>query len=84
MPKDEWIAGSNFYKLKDDNIKDLIQEERIINAYIWYILKGFSMEREPMPLRVKIATENGRGDEKETLEVFITNHFKTTDNIEDK
>lgn len=84
VPKDELIAGSNFYKLKDDNIKDLIQEERIINAYIWYILKGFSMEREPMPLRVKIATENGRGDEKETLEVFITNNFKTTDNIDDK
>ena len=34
---DEIIKGLEYYKIKDDNIKDLVKEERIINAYTWYM-----------------------------------------------
>ena len=42
VSKEELFDGCEYYKLKDDNIKSLINGDRIINAYIHYIIDGFN------------------------------------------
>ena len=58
---DEIIDGVEYYKIKDDNIKDLVRENRMINAYIWYIINEFDMIRRKPPQSIL----NNREIEKE-------------------
>jgi len=53
VEKDKLIEGCSYYKLKDDGIKDLIAEDRIINSYIWYILNNFINEVPKEPEEIK-------------------------------
>ena len=44
VPREELIENVPFLKLKDDNIKDFIKEDRIIDAYTLYILNAQTHE----------------------------------------
>ena len=78
VDKTELIEGCSFLKLKDDNIKSLIDEPRIYNAYIHYILNNFYNPRMDTPDSVKITTEICKGDNVITIEDFIIRNFRTT------
>jgi len=84
VEEDELIEGIKYLKLKDDNIKTLINEERIINAYIHYILEGFKIKREKMPEIIKNSTIIGKISEKLTIEEFIIRNFKNTNDDKDR
>jgi len=55
---DELIDGVPFLKLKDDNIKEFIKQDRIIDAYTLYILNAFTNPRMKTPENIKFSTEN--------------------------
>ena len=84
VDKENLVEGVKFLKLKDDNIKTLINEDRIINAYIHYILDGFTLERQKTPEVVKNSTLIGETDDKLKVEDFIIKNFKNTDDDKDK
>ena len=78
VEKDELVEGCSFLKLKDDKIKSLIEEPRIYNAYLHYVLKSFNDNRMTTPESVKITTQICKGDNVITVEDFIIKNFKTT------
>ena len=78
VEKDELVEGCSFLKLKDDKIKSLIEEPRIYNAYLHYVLKSFNGNRMTTPESVKITTQICKGDNVITVEDFIIKNFKTT------
>jgi hypothetical protein len=84
VDKTELIEGCSFLKLKDDNIKSLIDEPRIYNAYIHYILNNFYNPRMDTPDSVKITTEICKGDNVITIEDFIIRNFRTTTDKKDR
>lgn len=84
VEKDELIDGIPFLKLKDDNIKELIKENRIIDAYTLYILNSFTNPRMETPKSIKNSTEINNGEEKLTIEQFIIQNFKTTNDDKDR
>jgi len=84
VKKEELIEGCEYYKLKDDNIKDLIKQDRIINAYSWYILNNFLDEVPEEPEEIKISTEINNKTEQQPVESFIFKNFKNTDDKNDK
>lgn len=84
VSQEELIPNVPFLKLKDDTIKQLIKEPRIIDAYTLYILKHFNNIRMPTPKSIKISTEVNKIDEPITKEQFVINNFITTNNIDDK
>lgn len=73
-----------YYKIKDDSIKELIKEDRIIDAYIWYIIKEFDITRRKPPLSIILNKNIGNEDKKMTLEEYILDNYKTTDNNKDR
>ena len=81
VKKEDLIKGCEYYKLKDDNIKDFIKLDRIINAYSWYILNNYLPEAPEEPEEIKLSTDTNNQKEKEPIETFIFNNFK---NIDDK
>lgn len=84
VSKEELIEGCQYYKLKDDNIKDLINEDRIINAYIHYILKGFNDCVPIVPDEIKVSTETNNKPPELSVEQFIFKNFRNTDDKNDK
>lgn len=84
VKKEELIEGCEYYKLKDDNIKDLIKQDRIINAYSWYILNNFLDEVPEEPEEIKISTEVNNNTGQEPVEIFIFKNFKNTDDKNNK
>jgi len=81
---DELIEGVSYLKLKDDEIKDLICEERIIDAYTLYILDAYKAVRDKTPEAIKNAVMATKPDEKMTVEQFLLKNFKTTTNENDR
>lgn len=84
VDSEDIIEGIEYYKLKDDTIKDLINEDRIINAYIWYIINEFNMIRRKPPLSIINNMNLDKEDEVLTLDKYLINNYKTTDNNKDK
>lgn len=82
--KEDLVEGVKFLKLKDDNIKTLINEDRIINAYIHYIIDGFTLERQKTPEVIKNSTLIGETDDKLKVEDFIIKKFKNSDDDKDR
>jgi hypothetical protein len=82
--KDELIEGCKYYKLRDDNIKDLINEDRIINAYIHYIIDGFNDCIPKVPEEIKVSTETNNKPDGISVEQYIFNNFKNTNDKNDK
>jgi hypothetical protein len=70
--------------LKDDNIKEFIKEERIIDAYTLYILNAFSNPRMNIPISIKNSTELNNEEKEMTDEQFVLNYFITTNDDKDR
>ena len=84
VSKEELIPNNLFLRLKDDNIKDFIKEDRIIDAYTLYILNAFSNPRMDTPENVKISTKINNGETEINAETFIIKHFQTTNDSKDR
>ena len=84
VSKDELIDNIEFLKLKDDNIKMFIKEDRIIDAYTLYILNSFTNPRMNTPLNIKNSTEINYGEIIITVEQFILNNFKNSNDGKDR
>jgi hypothetical protein len=82
--KEELIEGVPFLKLKDDNIKDFIKQDRIIDAYTLYILNAFTNPRMITPQVIKNSTEINNGEVEMTVEQFIITNFKNSDDGKDR
>jgi hypothetical protein len=82
---DELIEGVPFLKLKDDNIKEFIKQDKIIDAYTLYILNSFTDPRMKTPQLIKNSTEIGNGDNGTiSVETFIIKNFKNTNDSKDR
>lgn len=84
VSQDELIEGVPFLKLKDDNIKEFIKQDRIIDAYTLYILNAFTNPRMNTPENVKISTEINNGEKELSVEQFIIANFQKTNNDKDR
>ena len=84
VSKEELDLKTPFLKLRDDNIKDFIKEERIIDAYTLYILNAFTNPRMDTPESVKISTSINNGEIEITAETFILRNFITTTDNKDR
>ena len=82
--KDELVNGVPFLKLKDDTIKDFINEDKIIDAYTLYILNAFTNPRMNTPNSIKQSTEIDNGETKLTVEQFIVNNFINSNDSKDR
>ena len=84
VSKEELKDDVPFLKLKDDTIKDFIKQDRIIDAYTLYILNSFTDPRMNTPQSIKDSTEINNGESKVTVEQFIINNFKNSDDNKDR
>ena len=84
VPKEELINGASFLKLKDDNIKEFIKQENIIDAYTLYILNAFTNPRMNAPESVKISSKYDDDDNGTPIETFIIKNFTQTNNNKDR
>jgi uncharacterized protein (DUF2147 family) len=84
VSKDELIKDVPFLKLKDDNIKNFIKEDRIIDAYTLYILDSFTNPRMNTPEVIKNSTEINNGEVEMSVEQFITANFKNSNDSKDR
>ena len=84
VSQEELIDGVPFLKLKDDNIKNFIKQDRIIDAYTLYILNSFTNPRMNTPENIKISTEINNGENEMSVEQFIIKNFQNTDNNKDR
>jgi len=75
----------SYYKLADNNIKsDLLTQDRIIDAYSWYIFKNFNIERQQIPQIILEDMSLTRDeDDEETLQQYIQNNYSNSDNNKD-
>lgn len=83
VSKDALIEGQPFLKLKDDNIKNLIEKPEIIDAFTIYVLNHFADFMET-PDIVKCSTSDMIADIPLTLEEIILKHFRYSRNHDDK
>lgn len=82
---DNLIEGSQFLKLRDDNIKDFVKEDRIIDAYTLYILNSFTNPRMKTPEIIKHSTEINNGESGTiSVETFLIKNFKNTNDSKDR
>jgi len=84
VSQEELLPNISYLKLKDDNIKEFIKEEKIIDAYTLYILNAFSNPRMNIPKNIKNSTEINKGEIEMTDEQFIINNFITTNDDKDR
>ena len=84
VSQEELIPNTPFLKLKDENIKEFIKEDRIIDAYTLYILNAFTNPRMDSPESVKISTKINNGEVEITAETFILQNFITTNDNKDR
>ena len=82
--EDELIEGVSFLKLKDDNIKEFVKQDRIIDAYTLYILNAFTDPRMKTPENIKNSTEINNGEKEISVETFILNNFINSNNSKDR
>lgn len=84
VDEDELLNGCSYLKLKDDGVKELIIEQRIIDAFILVVLNAFENNRIKTPYEISISSEIAKGNIVITKEKFCLTNFKTTNNKEDK
>ena len=84
VSQEELLPNIPFLKLKDENIKDFIQEERIIDAYTLYILNAFTNPRMKTPECIKNSTELNNEEKQMTDEQFVMHKFITTNDDKDR
>ena len=83
VKSEELIEGQPFLKLRDDNIKELIERPDIIDAFTVYVLSHYKTCMD-IPESVKISTEDMKRDIPLTLEQVILKHYRTTTNNKDR
>jgi len=83
VTKDNLIEGQPFLKLKDDNIKILLDKPEIIDAFTIYVLNHFA-DSMTTPDSVKFSTEDMLQDIPLTLEHIVLKHFRHSPNNNDK
>jgi len=81
--KEELIEGQPFLKLKNDNVKSMIQENSIIDAFTLYILEHYANDM-PMPESVKMSCSVLNEDRPLTLEQTILKYFRYSANAKEK
>jgi hypothetical protein len=81
--KDDLIEGQPFLKLKNDNIKDIIQQNNIIDAFTLYILDHYA-NNMIMPESVKVSCDVNKIDKPLELDDIILKYFRQTPNEYDK
>lgn len=84
VSQEELLHNVPFLKLKNDNIKSFIKEERIIDAYTLYILNAFSNPRVNTPESIKTSTEINNTEKTISAETFILQSFITTTDSKDR
>lgn len=77
------IQGQGFLKLKDDNVKNLIESPEIIDAFTIYILEHF-LDYLEIPESVKISTADMIADIPLSLERIILKYFRHSPQYVDK
>ena len=80
---DKLIEGQPFLKLKDENIKMLLEKPEIIDAFTIYVLNHFA-DSMITPDCVKFSTEDMLQDIPLTLEHIVLQHFRHSPNNNDK
>ena len=83
VAKEDLIEGQDFLKLKDDNIKNFIQQNDIIDAFTIYVLNHFQDEMK-VPECVKLSTQDIKYDIPLTLEEVVLKHFRYSKDPNDK
>ena len=83
VKEDELIEGQPFLKLRDENIKEIIEKPDIIDAFTVYVLSQYK-NRMAIPESVKASTEDMKRDIPLTLEQVILKHFRTSSNNKDR
>jgi hypothetical protein len=81
--KEELIEGQPFLKLKNDDVKSMIQESSIIDAFTLYIVDHYADFME-MPESVKKSCSVLNEDRPLTLEQTILKHFRYSANTKAK
>ena len=84
VSKEELIPNIPYLKLKDDNIKEFIKEDRIIDAYTLYILNAFTNPRMKIPESIKNSTDLNTEEKEMTDEQFVMKYFITTNDDKDR
>jgi uncharacterized protein YfkK (UPF0435 family) len=84
VEEEELIEGCAFLRPKDPNIKKLIKEDIIIDAYILYILNAFTEVRQKAPLSIVDAINQTKLETKESIHNYVIKNFKTTDDTNDR
>jgi len=83
VSKEELIEGQNFLKLKDDNIKTIIQQNNIIDAFTIYVLDHYESNKKT-PESVKLSTQDIKYDVPLSLEEIILKHFRYSNDSNEK
>ena len=83
VSKEELIEGQNFLKLKDDNIKIIIQQDNIIDAFTIYVLDHYESNKKT-PESVKLSTQDIKYDIPLSLEEIILKHFRYSNDSNEK
>lgn len=83
VSKEELIEGQNFLKLKDDNIKTIIQRNNIIDAFTIYVLDHYESNKKT-PESVKLSTQDIKYDVPLSLEEIILKHFRYSNDSNEK
>ena len=83
VKQEELIEGQPFLKLKDDNIKTLIDKPEIIDAFTIYVMNHFA-DFMQTPESVKYSTADMTEDMPLTLEQVVIKYFRKSTNPKDK
>lgn len=77
---DELIDGVELYKLKDDNIKNDIRDDKFINAFTWWILNAYD-DKIPTPDIIQQNSDAiNKSEVKLSVDKFIHLNFKNGTN----
>ena len=83
--EEDLLDGVSYLKLKDDGVKELLIENRILDAFILVLLNAFENTRMKTPKDIQLSSEIAKGEKSiVSKERFILKNFKTTNNKEDK
>lgn len=82
--KESKYKNVDYFKIADDTIKDFILEDRIIDAYIWYIINHFEKSKKLPPKSILDGREMEKKEEEITLNDYLLANYETTDNKNDK
>lgn len=83
VKEEELIEGQPFLKLRNENIKELIERPDIVDAFTLYVLSHFK-DSMTIPEIVKVSTDDMRRDMPLTLEQIILKCFRFSSNNKDR